>query len=201
MPNEDYAVVLDYLQHGKSTVSYKAEPVAQVLGTKFFTMLEVVPKVELKVQEKVYIGKDARDKIDYIKRRIEFKELTSTSSSELEKTIERIVLEDKEKFLDFFNNSRPLSLRMHQLELLPGLGRKHTADLLLEREKKPFESFEDIAQRIKLMPDPVKIVVKRILDELEDAGQKHFLFARPPIKDDGEFRPHGSFGRKPFRQF
>jgi len=200
MPNEDYAIVLDYMPHGKTTSSYKSEPVCQVLGTKFFTLLEVVPKTELKVQEQVYIGKETRDKIDYIKKRIEFKELTSTASSELEKNIEKIVLEDKPRFLDFFNNSRPISLRMHQLELLPGLGRKHTTDILNEREKKPFESFEEIVQRIKLMPDPVKIIVKRIIEELEDPEQKHYIFARPPVKMD--FEQHANFDRRNhFRKF
>lgn len=187
MPNEDYAIVLDYLPKGPSA-AFKSEPIAQVLGTRFFTLLEVSPKVELKLHEKVYIGKDKRDQIDFIKRRIDFKELTSTASAELEKAIEQVVLEEKQVFLDFFNNSKSISLRMHQLELLPGLGQKHTADILSEREKKPFESFEDLIERIKLMPNPVKIVVKRVLEELEDSNLKHYLFVRPPLKHEFEKR-------------
>jgi len=66
---------------------------------------------------------------------------------------------------------------MHQLELLPGLGKKHMWEILEAREEKPFESFEDIKKRIKLMPDPKRIIIKRILQELE-GNEKHRIFTR-----------------------
>ena len=43
------------------------------------------------------------------------------------------------------------------------------------RHEKPFESFADIKLRVKLMPDPEKIVIKRILRELE-GSEKHKIF-------------------------
>ncbi len=181
MPNEEFAVVLDYLPRGKSA-SYKPEPLAQVLGMQFFTMLEVVPKAELKILEKVYIGKDERDKISLIKRRIEYKELTSTASTELQKAVEAVVQGDEKRFIEFFNKSRPITIKRHQLELLPGLGKKHLFNILEEREKKPFESFADIEARVNLMPNPVKTITKRVLEELEGAGEKHFLFCRSPVQ-------------------
>ena len=90
MPNEEYALVLDYLPKGKSS-SFKTEPVAQVVGTEFFTLLEVVPKKELKALEKIYVGKEVRQHIEYIKKRITYSELTSNSVAELEKAIEKII--------------------------------------------------------------------------------------------------------------
>ena len=64
---------------------------------------------------------------------------------------------------------------MHQLELLPGIGSKHLWEILEERKKKPFESFEDIKKRVSLIPDPEKMITKRIIEELEDKD-KYRLF-------------------------
>ena len=56
-------------------------------------------------------------------------------------------------------------------------------DILKERLKKPFESFDDLVSRIKLLPAPLKTLVKRIMLELEDDTLNHYLFARPPVKE------------------
>ena len=174
---EEYVVVLDYLPRGKHGMD--SEPIAQTLGKKYFTLLEVVPNTELKIFETVYVGKDKREKIKSVKRRISYDELTGAAQTELEAAVEKIVKEDSKRFLEFYNNAQPLSIRMHQLELLPGLGKKHLQDVLNEREKKPFESFDDIEKRIPLLPDPFKAVVKRIINELMNPDEKHYLFVRP----------------------
>ena len=182
MPNEDNALVLDYLAKGRAT-GYKVEPLAQVIGKQFFTLLEVVPKAELRIMDTVYVGKDERDKVDHIKRRVNFSELTSTAVAELEKAIEKIVLEDSARFLEFYNTAGPITIKRHQFELLPGLGKKHMHDILAERQKKKFESFEDISKRVKLLPNPVKTIVKRIEMELREEDLNHYLFVRPPAKE------------------
>jgi putative nucleotide binding protein len=187
---EEHAIVLDFLPRGKST-GYKSEPLAQVIGIEYFTLLEVVPKadVSLKAGEKVYVGKEEREKIDYIKRRIAFKDLTSNSVSEIEKTIEKIVCEDEKKYVEFFNNARSLTLKRHQLELLPGLGKKHMLNAIEERRKKSFESFKDIEERVKLMPQVVRTIVKRIMEELEgEDDTRHYLFVRPPAPEKPRFQ-------------
>lgn len=188
MPGEDYAIVLDFLPKGRPN-TFKPEPIAQIIGTQSFTLLEVVPKAgaDLKIGEKIYVGKEAREKVEYIKNRIAFKDLTNNAISELDRAIEKIISEDKQRFLDFFNNSGPITIKRHQLELLPGLGKKHMLDILREREQKPFESFEDLEQRIKLLPNPVKTIAKRIIEELENPDEKHFLFCRPPAKPKQRF--------------
>lgn len=188
MTAEDYAIVLDYLPTGKST-GYKHEPLAQLLGTQYFTLLEVVPKAELKAMEEVYVGKDERPKIDYIKRRIGYKELTNNSVAELERAVEDIIKKNEQRFVDFFNKAVPITLKRHQLELLPGLGKKHLFEILAEREKQPFANFADLEKRIHLMPNPTKLLTKRILEELEpEPDEKHFIFARPPPRPQEEFR-------------
>lgn len=179
MPNEEFAVVLDYLPRGKAS-SVRTEPVAQVLGTEFFSLLEVVPTRELKVLETVYIGREKRTDVSLIKGRVAFEALTSSAQSELEKAVEKIVLDKENRFVDFFNQAAPITIKRHQLELLPGIGKKHVFSILDQREKKPFESFTDIEQRVPLMPSVSKSLVKRILHELEETEERHLLFCRPP---------------------
>ena len=76
--------------------------------------------------------------------------------------------------LEFFNKAQPLSMRMHQLELLPGLGKKHMWEIIQNR-RKPFTSFEDIKARVKLLPDPMNIVIKRIYSEIQ-GKEKYKIF-------------------------
>jgi putative nucleotide binding protein len=59
--------------------------------------------------------------------------------------------------------------------LLPGLGKKHMWEIVEQRKDKDFESFADIKKRVKLMPDPKKAIIKRILDEL-NGKEKHRIF-------------------------
>ena len=77
--------------------------------------------------------------------------------------------------MNFFNNARAINTRLHQFELLPGFGKKHTQAILESRKEKPFESFVDLKERVSNIPDPLKIIEKRILEELTDI-QRHNLF-------------------------
>ncbi|MFA5930716.1 MAG: DUF655 domain-containing protein [archaeon] len=194
MTAEENAFILDYMPTGKSS-SAKAEPLAQAVGKDFFTLLELVPKMGtyMTVGEEVYVGKEARPKVELVKGRISYKDLSSNSLSELEEVITKIVESKKDKFLAFYNTSRAISLRRHQLELLPGMGKKHMLAILDERDKKPFASLEEVPLRIKGTPEPVKSIVKRIVEELEGPEDKHYLFVRPPA----EPRPQ-QFGQRRF---
>lgn len=177
---EETAIVLDFLPNGyphDERPMYMKTPIAQAMGKGHFVLLELVPKkgIHLQPLEDVYIGEGKRDKIHHIVGKIMPNKLTSTAKSELEFVIKDIIQKDGQKFVDFFNKAQPLSTRMHQLELLPGLGKKHMWQIIEAREEKPFESFSDIKNRVKLMPDPEKIVVKRIMQELE-GSEKHKIF-------------------------
>jgi putative nucleotide binding protein len=139
---EDYAIVLDYLPNGYP-LGGRMTPIAQAIGEKNLALLELVPRrgVSLEVKEKVYIGPDKRDKIYYISGRLSRDKITETAKIQLQEFIDKLVAEQEKKFVDFFNNAQPISMRLHQIELLPGFGKKHMQEILTEREKKPFKSF------------------------------------------------------------
>ncbi|MFT4312444.1 MAG: DUF655 domain-containing protein [Candidatus Woesearchaeota archaeon] len=178
---EEYGIVLDFLPNGypfDKGSSYKKTPIVQAIGTTNFILLELVPKrdIHLKAHDSVYIGQGKRDHIHHINGKIGLDKLTGTARAELQYVIEDMIDEDEKRFVDFFNKSQPLSMRMHQLELLPGLGKKHMWEIIEER-REPFTSFEDIKSRVKLLPNPKALIVKRILKELE-GDQKHKLFVK-----------------------
>ena len=177
---EEVAIVLDFLPNGypyDERPMYMKTPVAQALGKERFILLELVPKKEIHLTpfENVYIGDGKRDKIHHIIGKISLDKLTATAKSELGYVIKDIITKDEKKFIEFFNKAQPLSTRMHQLELLPGLGKKHMWQILESRDEKPFESFADLKNRVKLLPDPEKAVQRRISQELE-GKEKHRLF-------------------------
>ena len=177
---EETSVVLDFLPNGYSyddRPMYMKTPIAQALGKERFVLLELVPKkgVHLQPFEEVYIGSGKRDKIHHIIGKISIGKLTATAKSELDFVVKDIVNKNEKRFVEFFNRAQPLSTRMHQLELLPGLGKKHMWQVIEVREEKPFESFADLRSRLKLIADPEKIIVRRIIQEIEGA-QKHNLF-------------------------
>ncbi|MBI2542761.1 MAG: DUF655 domain-containing protein [Candidatus Aenigmarchaeota archaeon] len=177
MPAKDeHLIVLDFLPMGKS-VDRRAEPIIQGIGEKYFSLLEVVSKegVTVKAMEKVYIGEGKRDHVKYIRGKIRLSELTSYAKDVLEEVVNNIVTSDEKRFVDFFNNAQPLNTRVHSLELLPGIGKKNLWQILQERKKKPFESFVELHQRIPMLTDPKKMVIKRVMDELE-GKDRHNLF-------------------------
>ncbi|MBR9682309.1 MAG: DUF655 domain-containing protein [Candidatus Aenigmarchaeota archaeon] len=180
---DENVIVLDFLPRGHS--SGKGEPIAQVLGIKYFSLLEVVAKIDttMKHGDKVYIGEGERDQVDHIKRRIRINDLTNFSRSELTYVVEKIVADDEERFINFFNNAQSISTRIHQLELLPGVGKKHMWDIINERKKGVFKDFDDLKARVKLLPDPRASIVKRIMEEIENENERYRLFvAGRPVR-------------------
>lgn len=169
LKKDDWAVVLDFLSHGLHGME-RSQPVAQVLGENYFSLLEVIVRddVGLKVGDRIYIGDAKRDQVKYIRGRIGVSELTVAAKGELEPVIKEVIEKNLERFVEFFNKSGPISTRLHQIELLPGIGKKHLWAILDERKVKPFESFADLKKRVPLLPDPEKIIVRRVMEELED---------------------------------
>ncbi|MBD3319131.1 DUF655 domain-containing protein [Candidatus Woesearchaeota archaeon] len=177
---EEYAIVLDFLPHGypfDKTPAHRKTAIVQALGKTRFVLLELVPKKDTYLQpyEEVYIGEGKRDKIHHIIGKLPINKLTPTAKSELEFVIADIVAKEEAKFVAFFNNAGPLTMRMHSLELLPGLGKKHMWEILEKRDEQQFTSFEDLKKRVKLMPDPKKVILKRILAEIL-GKEKHHIF-------------------------
>jgi putative nucleotide binding protein len=181
---EEYAYVLDFLSHGRAGVrptgraGYRAGALVQLMGEEFFTLLEALVKdsVTLKAQDRVYVGKEPREEITYIIGRIGYDELTATAKMEISAVISRIVLSRENWFINFFNNARAITPRMHALELIPGIGKKYMWQVINERERRPFESYDDLQKRTEL-PNPVKLITKRVMEELS-GDSKYRLFTR-----------------------
>jgi putative nucleotide binding protein len=179
---EEHAVILDFLPNGYPTdtrPSHRKTAIALALGKNHFSLLELVPKREVFLQpnQEVYIGDGKRDQIHHINGNITIDKLTNAARQELEHVVKQIVEKNSEKYIEFFNKAGPVSTRMHMLELLPGVGKKHMWEIIEARKDKPFESFEDIKNRVKLMPDPQKTIIRRILIEIE-GEDKRKIFVR-----------------------
>ena len=178
MEKEENAIILDYLPYGYP-LEKKMMPIAQAIGSRNFVMLQLIPRrgVKLNVGEEVYIGDGKRDKIYYILGRLPEDKLTETAREQLKEFIDKEIHANEKRFLEFFNRAEAINTRLHQFELLPGFGKKHTDAILVERNKKPFESFEDLKKRVSNLPDPRKAIEKRLIEEIT-GKEKYFLFTR-----------------------
>ena len=176
MEKEEYAVVLEYLPNGYP-LEGKMMPIGQAIGELNLTLLELVPRrgVSLTVGSRVYIGEGKRDEVYYILGRLPREKLTESAKNSLQEFVKKVVKEREAKFLDFFNKSEAINKRIHQIELLPGIGKKHMQEILKQRKEKPFESFEEMKSRIQNLPDPEKAVEKRIIQELT-SQERYKLF-------------------------
>jgi putative nucleotide binding protein len=181
---EENAYVLDFLPHGKpgfrptGRAGYRAGALIQCVGEDFFTLLEALVKEELMLKpgDRVHVGKELRAEVTYIIGRIGFEELTASARAELPTVINKIVMNREKWFVHFFNTAQAITPRMHALELVPGIGKKYMWQVINERGRKPFESFEDLQKRTEL-PNPTKLITKRVMEELE-GDSKYRLFTR-----------------------
>ncbi|MFH1972165.1 MAG: DUF655 domain-containing protein [archaeon] len=179
---EEIAIVLDFLPNGypfDTRPMHRKNPIAQAIGKENFSLLEVIPKrgVNLQPNEEIYIGEGKREQIHHVVGRIPMTKLTETAKGELEFVVKKLVKANEQRFIDFFNNAGPISTRRHQIELLPGIGKKHMWEILEQRKEKQFESFADLKERVRLIPDPEKSVIKRILMEI-NSEDKYRIFTR-----------------------
>ncbi len=184
---EDYAYVLEHLPFGHPRDTrplYRREAMVQAVGEDYFTLLELIPYpgAQFQRRERIAIGKFGREKIDHVKRRIEYDELTQNAKDELQIVVEELVTKNEQRFVSFFNNSGPVTTRMHSLELLPGIGKKAMWQILEERKKGPFANFAEIQSRTHIT-DPKKVILKRIFVEIKNED-KYYIFCKPPAKKE-----------------
>ena len=175
---EEYAIVIEYLPNGYP-LEKKMMPIAQAIGENNFTLLELVPRrgITLEVGKKVYIGEGKRPEVYYILGRLHREKLTEAAKSQLQEFIKTTVKAREKEFVEFFNVAEAINKRIHQISLLPGIGKKHMQEIIKQRKEKKFESFEDIKNRVQNMPDPGKAIEKRILQELTSI-ERHNLFVK-----------------------
>jgi len=178
------AVVLDFLAHGRTEddrPQYQKEPLAYAVDIEDFTLYELVMETDSDIS--IGDGVDVHERGDVERiNRVEYEDLPGGAGSELDYAIEDIVEANEKRFVDFYNEAQPITLRLHQLNLLPGIGKKLRNDVLDQRKRKPFESFEEIEERISGLHNPEEVLVERILEELHEEDLKYRLF----VRDDEE---------------
>jgi putative nucleotide binding protein len=178
---EIYARILDFLPYGHlddARPVYQKKPLAQAVGEDQFVLIELSPKKDkvFELYERVYIGEGEREKIDHVIKRLRYEELTPTAKVELHYVLAIIVKENEDRFIKAFNTAKPITTRLHTLDLFPGIGKKLMWAIVEERKKGEFASFEDLTKRVKGLHHPEKIIAKRIEDEIIDEQIKYRLF-------------------------
>ncbi|MFW9780999.1 MAG: DUF655 domain-containing protein [Candidatus Heimdallarchaeota archaeon] len=176
-------VILDILLHGhpeEDKPSWSKIPLAQVLTFPDFVLYEV--KInrdsDIRVQEKnTYEEFIKQNKLRDVLKKIDYDDLTNTSKALIQPILEKEVLNYEEEFIAFFNSSTSITPRMHALKLLPGIGQKHMWEILEERGRQNFVTFQDIADRTSIS-NPAKLIAQRIIKELQREGVKYYLFSK-----------------------
>jgi len=179
---DEYFYVLDVLNDsGGGQPQHSRETVAQVVGEDYFSLLEVIPLpgISIKTADRILVGKSSEDRVYSqilrIRRSISYDDLTPVAKRELGNVLEIIIDLNESKFVRFFNEAKPLTVKMHELELIPGIGKKLMWEIITQREQKPFESLEDLQNRVKIA-NVKKKIIERIIKELT-GGEKYRIFA------------------------
>lgn len=182
------AVLLDFFPNGRSEGGprgYDRQPLGYGLSTDTFRLFEIVfeETADVGIGDEVVVEPETeRDGIIDLWE-IDHDDLSGGAGSELEYAIRETIESEEDRFVDFFNEAQPITLRLHQLNLLPGIGEKLRNSIIDERKRKPFESFEELGQRVGGLHDPEDIIAERIIEELTETDLKYRLFVR---REDNE---------------
>lgn len=151
----------------------------QLIGDRYFIMMEFAlkPNASISPMKKVYVGKGPREEVSRFLRYMDYEELAPSGKMLLETVIPKIMQEGEQFFVNLFNESGPITPRLHQLELLPGVGKKTLMKILEERNKRPFVGYSDVAERTGLR-NPAELLAKRALEELK-GKEKYYILVAP----------------------
>ena len=170
-------VLLDVLPNGRpddDRPGYQKSPVAYGLGSASFRLYELTLADDADVSVGEWLRLDGAAVARY--REVSFDDLTRNAAAEVEYAVEAIVDADERRFVDFYNEAGPITLRLHQLNLLPGIGKKLRNKVLDERKRGPFESFEEVSERVSGLHSPREVIVERINEEIRDVDLKYRTF-------------------------
>jgi len=170
-------VLLDVMPNGRpddDRPQYRKSPVAYGLGTDAFRLYELTLEdaADLSVSDRVALDGAAVGRY----REVSFDDLTRNAAAEIEYAVEAIVEGDEKRFVDFYNEAGPITLRLHQLNLLPGIGKQLRNKVLDERKRGPFESFEEVSERVSGLHRPRAVLVERIVEEIREEDLKYRRF-------------------------
>jgi len=160
--------VLYFSLRGKSiTIRGREGIIIQAIGENRLTLLELlgIQNVNFEIGERVYIGKEGRNKIISVLGKLQYESISQSAKNELPSIVENIVLANEERFVSYINSAQPITPRIHSLELIPGIGKTYMMSIINDREKEKFSSFSDIQSRIGLK-DIHRLVAKRIIEEI-----------------------------------
>lgn len=186
-PDDREAVVLDYLARGDSDADRRRlrdSPVAYAVAPEDFALYGVAltEDANVSIGDRIVVEGETSAAVQSA-HRVGYDDLSGGAQSELSYVVEEIVEADEQRFVDFYNDSQPISLRLHQLNLIPGIGEKLQRGILDERKRQPFDSFADIADRVNGLHDPKGVIVDRIMEELQETDLKYRNFvATPPAE-------------------
>ena len=112
--------------------------IVQGIGEEHLTLLELlgVQNMNFEVGERVYIGREGRDKVMSVLGRLEYDDISQSAKNDLPTIVEKIVIRNEKRFVDYVNNTQPITPRIHALELIPGIGKTYMMNIIKEREKK-----------------------------------------------------------------
>ena len=178
-------VLLDFLPHGKSEddrPQYQKQPLAYALGVENFGLYELVVDDDagVNIGDRLGLDSDAFVRVN----EIDHDDLSGGAQSELDYAVEDVVEANEQRFVDFYNEAQPITLRLHQLNLLPGIGKKLRNTILDERKRRPFEGFDDIESRVSGLHNPEEVLIERILEELREEDLKYRTFARREVEGE-----------------
>jgi len=172
------AVLLDVLPNGRpddDRPAYQKSPIAYGLGAPSFRLYEMTLADDADVSVSDRVPLDGGAVARY--REVEFDGLTRNAVAEIEYAVEAIVDGDERRFVDFYNDAGPITLRLHQINLLPGVGKKLRNNVLDERKRGPFETFEEVSERVSGLHRPREVIVERIVEEIRKDDLKYRRFA------------------------
>jgi putative nucleotide binding protein len=116
------AVVLDFLPHGRTEddrPQYEKEPLAYALDVETFRLYELIVDDDgVSIGDRVDIyDSEAFERVT----EVDFEDIPGGAQSELGYAVEDLVEAEEDRFVDFYNDAQPITLRLHQLNLLPGI--------------------------------------------------------------------------------
>jgi putative nucleotide binding protein len=174
------AVLLDFFPNGRSDGGqYARTPTGFAMGTEAFGLYEIVfeEDTDVTIGDEVVIEPPAERSGIQRLREVDYESLSGGAQSELEYVVEERIEADEDRYVEFFNEAGPITLRLHQLNLLPGIGEKLRENVIDQRRRQPFADLEDLEDRVSGLHDPKGVLADRIVEEITEDDLKYYLFA------------------------
>jgi putative nucleotide binding protein len=140
-----------------------------------FTLLELVPAHNVDLSPGTRLAIESGDILG-IHQRLRYQALTQAAQERLKGTVEAIITDNEQQFIEFYNNAQPIGLRKHQLDVLAGIGETRREAIIDERRRGPFSDFADLETRVDSLHSPQQLLVERVLTEFSDAEELRYTF-------------------------